>query len=84
MYGLYPCVPVPLCLDGAGRAVDRCSGERGPCGPWECSRACRGRVVRGGGVPYGAGPERGCSARRMSNGCLDRSGRSSRLRSGIQ
>ena len=83
MYGLYPCALVPLCSVGAGRTVDRYSGERGPCVPWECSRACGGRIARRGGMPYGAGPGRGSSARRVSNGRLDRSGRNGCAWSGL-
>ena len=68
MYGLFPCVPVPLCSVGAGRAADPCSGEWGPGGTGECSWACGGRVVREGGVPHRAGSEHGFATRCWSSG----------------
>ena len=68
MYGLFPCVPVPLCSVGAGRAADPCSGESGPGGTGECSWACGGRVVREGGVPHRAGSEHGFATRCWSSG----------------
>ena len=68
MYGLFPCIPVPLCSVGAGRTADPCSGERGPGGTGECSWARGGRVVHEGGVPHGAGPEHGFAACCWSSG----------------
>ena len=70
MYGLFPCVPVPLCSVGAGRAANPCSGEWGPGGTGECSWACGGRVVREGGVPHRAGSEHGLATRCWSSGRL--------------
>ena len=68
MYGLFPCVPVPLCSVGAGRAADPCSGELGPGGTGECSWACGDRVVREGGVPHRVGSEHGFATRCWSSG----------------
>ena len=68
MYGLFPCVPVPLCSVGAGRAADPCSREWGPGGTGECSWVREGRVVREGGVPHRAWSEHGFAARCWSSG----------------
>ena len=82
MYGLYPCVPVPLRVVSAGCAMGCCRRQRGPCGPWECSRARGGCAARGGGAPYGLGPERASSASGLGNGRSDRFGRGGCPRSG--